>query len=102
MKFYFYFPIRECTAATHRATDSINRLANSKKNLQLSFDQDYPNRIRVQTQMGNISRASFYLKERTPLVEEQVDEFNELLSKNPIVLAVAIADTVCITVVTED
>lgn len=102
MKTYFYFPIRECTAATHRATDNINWLANSKNSFNLSFDQDYPNRIRVQTQTGNISRASFNLLERTPSIENQVNDFNSLLVKNPIVLAVAIQDTVCITVVTED
>lgn len=103
MKNYFYFPIREFTSSTEKAVREINRLASdTRKSFCLTFDEASPERIRIQSCKGRIRRASFWLIERTSRIEDQVACFNELLSKNPIVLAVAIEDTVCITVVTED
>lgn len=100
---YFYFPIREYTSSTENAITEINRLASdTKKSFCLTFDETYHERIRVQSCKGRIKKASFWLKERTPSIEDQVSYFNKLLSKNPIVLAAAIADTVCITVVVKD
>lgn len=103
MNYYFYFPIREFTTSTQKAIEEINRLASdSKKSFCLYFDAHNSERIRVQSCKGKIKKASFWLTERTPFIEAQVDSFNKLLPKNPIVLAVGIADEICITVVVND
>lgn len=98
--FYFNFPIREFTTSTQKAVEEINRLAeDSKKSFALLFDPFEPERIRVQSCNGIISKASFYLKERTPQIENRIAKFNSLLAKNPTVLAVGVEGFISITVV---
>lgn len=98
--FYFNFPIQEFTTSTQKAVEEINRLAkDSRKSFSLLFDPIEPKRIRVQSCKGVISKASFYLTERTPQIEERVAKFNSLLAKNPTVLAVGVEEFISITVV---
>lgn len=99
-KFYFYFPIREFTTSTQKAVEEINRLASDcRKSFSLFLDPLEPNRIRVCSCKGKISKASFYLTERTPQIEERVAKFNSLLAKNPTILAVGVEEFISITVV---
>lgn len=97
--FYFNFPIREFTTSTQKAVEEINRLANGKKSFSLFLDPLEPDRIRVCSCKGKISKASFYLTERTPKIEKRVAMFNSLLAKNPTVLAVGVEEFISITVV---
>lgn len=97
--FYFNFPIREFTTSTQKAVEEINRLANGKKSFSLFLDPLEPDRIRVCSCKGKISKASFYLTERTPKIEKRVSMFNSLLAKNPTVLAVGVEEFISITVV---
>lgn len=97
--FYFNFPIREFTTSTQKAVEEINRLANNRKSFSLFLDPLEPNRIRVCSCKGKISKASFYLTERTPQIEERVAKFNSLLAKNPTILAVGVEEFISITVV---
>ena len=103
MTHYVYFPIREFTTSTQKAIEEINRLASDpRKSFSLFFDPKNSKRIRIRSCKGIIPKASFLLAERNSLMEDSVRCFNELLTKNPIVLAVGISDTICITIVVDD
>lgn len=96
---YFYFPIREYSKEAQRAVKKINQLANKHKSFCLSFDETIPEKILVQSCKGRLQKTSFVLVERTPKIERQISAFNQLLSKNPTVLAVGIDSEICITAV---
>lgn len=99
-KFYFNFPVREFTTSTQKAVEEINRLASdSRKSFALFLDPKEPERVRIRSCKGQISKASFYLTERTPNIEKKVAKFNSLLAKNPTVLAVGVEEFISITVV---
>ena len=103
MTHYVYLPIREFTTSTQKAIEEINRLASDpRKSFSLFFDEKNSKRIRIQSCKGTIPRASFLLTERNYYIEDRVRAFNELLAKNPIVLAVGISNTICITIVVND
>lgn len=103
MKHYVYFPIREFTTSTQKAIDEINRLASDpKKSFSLFFDPKDSKRIRIRSCKGVIPRASFLLTERNFSIEDRVMVFNQLLTKDPIVLAVGVSDIICITIVVDD
>lgn len=100
--YYFHFTIREYSKEAKRAVSKINKLASKHKSFCLSFDENFPEKVLVQSCQTRLKKTSFVLVERTPKIEKQISTFNQLLPKNPVVLVVGIEGEICITVVVND